>query len=66
MQGKVKHFNSEKGYGFIAGDGSKDIFVHISQVVGPTIKKDDIVYYEVRESQKGLEAMSVQVINFGQ
>ena len=65
MQGKVKHFNQEKGYGFIAGEEGKDLFVHISQVFGPGIKRDDIVYYEPREGRKGLEASGVRIINFG-
>ena len=33
MQGKVKMFNQEKGYGFITIEGGKDVFFHYSQLV---------------------------------
>ena len=32
MQGKVKWFNAEKGYGFIQREGAKDLFVHFSGI----------------------------------
>ncbi len=64
MQGKVKHFNQEKGYGFIAGEAG-DIFVHTSNVVGNEIKKGDIVQYATKEGKKGIEAWNVTIINFG-
>lgn len=41
-QGKVKWFNTEKGYGFIVPeDGSKDVFVHISEVEKSGLRKLD-------------------------
>ena len=33
MQGKVKMFNKDKGYGFIVIDGDKDVFFHYSEIV---------------------------------
>ena len=64
MQGTVKWFNSEKGYGFITpDDGSKDLFVHFSEIVGSgfrSLNDDDRVEFEVVQGQKGLQASQVQ------
>ncbi len=47
MRGKVKWFNDQKGYGFIAKeDGSGDVFVHFS-----TIKSEDFKLYRIPFSQ---------------
>ena len=50
--GKVKCFNSQKGYGFIQpDDGGKDVFVHISAVERAGL-------YELREGQ----ALSFEIV----
>lgn len=63
MQGKVKYFNGEKGYGFISNEGI-DLFVHVSQILGQSLNKGDIVSYDLGEGRKGPEAQNVQVIEF--
>ena len=58
--GKVKFFNDEKGFGFIAPDGGgDDVFVHKSgtQVA---LYENDMVTYEVEKTPKGLSAVNVQ------
>jgi CspA family cold shock protein len=62
VQGKVKWFNQEKGYGFIEVDGEKDVFVHYSalqQEGFKTLKEGETVEFEIVEGQKGPQAANV-------
>jgi CspA family cold shock protein len=63
LQGKVKWFNNQKGYGFITrNDGSGDVFVHYSAVQGNGFKslaEGDSVEFEVIDSDKGPKAANV-------
>ena len=57
ITGKVKFFNAQKGYGFIAPeDGGKDAFVHISAVEKAglrSLNQDQRVSYELETDQRG-------------
>jgi CspA family cold shock protein len=64
--GTVKWFSDEKGYGFIAGEDGKDLFVHYTGIADGgfrTLPEGAKVQYEVREGRKGLEAFNVLVIS---
>ena len=62
-EGTVKWFSSEKGYGFITpDDGSKDLFVHFSNISGDGYKSLNDgarVSYEAEEGPKGPVATNV-------
>ena len=65
MQGTVKFFNTEKGFGFIARDGGDDVFVHFSNIVGEgykTLDEGQTVEFEIGEGRKGPEAQNVRVV----
>ena len=61
--GTVKWFNDSKGYGFITPeDGTKDLFVHFSNISGDgfkSLQEGTAVTYEARAGAKGPEAVNV-------
>ncbi|MDE1825511.1 MAG: cold shock domain-containing protein [Candidatus Micrarchaeota archaeon] len=61
MQGKVKMFNAQRGFGFITGDDGKDVYVHTSAVQGgAALAVGDLVEYEVESGDRGLRAKNVK------
>lgn len=62
MNGKVKWFNAEKGFGFIVSDDGKDIFVHFSAIVSDgykTLAEGEEVTFDVEQGPKGPMAKNV-------
>lgn len=65
MQGTVKFFNAEKGYGFISRDGDSDVFVHYSNIEGSgyrTLNEGQVVEFDVEPGRKGDEAHNVRAV----
>ncbi|SDG98483.1 cold shock protein (beta-ribbon, CspA family) [Pedobacter terrae] len=62
--GKVKWFNTQKGFGFIVQEDNKDIFVHFKDVLGgiESLKENDKVEFEVADGKKGLQAVNVKKV----
>ncbi len=68
MQGRVKWFNDKKGFGFIEYKENIDIFVHYSSIIFKgykTLNEGDIVSFDLVETDKGLQAKNVILINQG-
>lgn len=62
MQGKVKWFNAEKGYGFIEREDGGDVFVHFTAIQDEGFKslvEGQLVEFEVVDGQKGPQAINV-------
>ncbi|MDR8391707.1 cold shock domain-containing protein [Aliifodinibius sp. S!AR15-10] len=69
QQGKIKFFDSKKGFGFIAPDeGGKDVFVHRNNVENlgfdQGLEDDEAVEFDVEETPKGLSAINVRSLDY--
>ena len=66
VNGTVKWFNEEKGFGFITPEaGGKDVFVHFRAIQSEgfkTLAEGQAVSFEVEDGQKGLQAANVVVL----
>jgi CspA family cold shock protein len=64
--GTVKWFNAAKGYGFIAREGGKDVFVHFSaiQMDGyKALNEGEQVEFSIEDSPKGPQAVNVTKVS---
>ncbi|MGI6144582.1 MAG: cold-shock protein [Clostridia bacterium] len=62
MQGKVKWFNAEKGFGFIESDEGGDVFVHFSAIQSEgfkTLEEGQEVTFDVVQGSRGPQAENV-------
>lgn len=62
MQGKVKWFNKEKGFGFIEREDGNDVFVHFSAIQEDgfkSLQEGEAVEFDIVEGPKGLQAANV-------
>ncbi len=62
MEGRVKWFNPQKGYGFIEMDDGQDVFVHYSEIQDEgfkTLEEGQKVEFDVVEGNRGPQATNV-------
>jgi CspA family cold shock protein len=62
VTGTVKWFNDEKGFGFIAREGERDVFVHFRAIAmegRKSLNEGQQVEFTIGEGQKGPQAENV-------
>ncbi len=65
VQGKVKWFNPDKGFGFIAREDGSDVFVHHSEIRMDgyrTLTENQRVEFNVTRGKKGDQAVDVTAV----
>ena len=69
MKGKVKWFDTKKGFGFIETDGGPDVFVHYSSIESQgfrNLEEGEEVEFEIEDGPKGPAARGVRKANQAQ
>ena len=61
-KGKVKFFNTSKGFGFITQNEGEDLFFHVSELRAETTNEGDQVEYEIGEGRKGACAVNIREV----
>ncbi len=64
MNGTVKWFDADKGFGFITGEDGTDVFAHFSQIQidgFKTLEEGQKVTFDVTEGQKGPQAENIRI-----
>ncbi|MDK2868013.1 MAG: cold shock protein [Clostridiales bacterium] len=65
MNGTVKWFNADKGFGFITGEDGKDVFAHFSQINVSgfkTLVEGQEVQFDIAQGPKGPQAENITII----
>ena len=66
MEGIVKWYKREKGYGFVSGEDGEDYFVHMSAIPqGTFIRKDDRISFDPVDTERGKQAQNIQLLQKG-
>lgn len=66
LEGEVKWFNPNKGYGFILYDEDQEIFVHFRAVQDGdrrTLRQGQRVRFSIRQNERGDQADEVQILD---
>ena len=62
--GKIKWFNSKKGYGFITEEKTdRDIFLHVSELENSklrVLKENQKIEFEIKEEKDKLQAINIK------
>ena len=67
VQGTVKWFNTDKGFGFISQENGADVFAHFSEIKSngfKSLEDGQKVQFDVEQGKRGLQAVNILIASF--